>query len=82
MEKGCEIWYIWNLCRSCSLTVAAREVIKHKFDLMGLQQVRWDKGGTKRAGDSYGRGNENIQLGSGFFVHHRIVSTVKSVEFF
>ena len=52
---------------------------------MGVYEVRWNKGGTVRAGDynffSYGKGNEN-QLGIEFLVHHHsIVSAVKRVEF-
>ena len=50
---------------------------------MDVQEIRWDKGGTVRAGDynfSYGKGNENHQRGTGSFVQHRIVSAVERVK--
>jgi len=51
---------------------------------VSVQEVRWDKGGTLRAGDFnffYVKGKEIYQLGTGFFVHQRLVSAVKRVEF-
>jgi hypothetical protein len=51
---------------------------------VGVQEVRWDKAGTIRAEDYklfYGKGNDNHQLGTGFFVHQKIVPAVKKVEF-
>jgi hypothetical protein len=51
---------------------------------VGVQEVRWDKEGTVRAGEYiffYGKGQENHQLGRGFFVHQRIVSAIKRLEF-
>jgi hypothetical protein len=49
------------------------------LDLVGVQEVRWDKGETVRAGDCNfvcEKGNESIQSGTGVFVHHRTVSAV------
>jgi len=57
-------WNVRSLCRAGSLSAAARELARYKLDLVGLQEVTWDKGGTERAGDYnffYGRRNENHQ---------------------
>ena len=56
-----------SLYRAGSLKAAARELARYKLDSVGVQEVRWDKGDTVRAGDYnffYGKGNENDQLGT------------------
>jgi len=48
-----------GLCRADSLIAAARELARYKLDLVGVQEVRWDKGGTVRTGDySFSLGQE------------------------
>jgi hypothetical protein len=62
----------------------SRELARYKLDLVGVQEVRWEGGGTEPAGEYtlfYGNGNENHKLGTSFMVQKRIISAVKRVEF-
>ena len=53
-------WNVRSLNRAGSLKAAARDLARYKLNVVGVQGVRWDKGGTVRAGDYnffYGKGN-------------------------
>jgi hypothetical protein len=69
-----------SMYRAGSLRAVAEEISKHKLDLLGVQEVRWEGGGNEQAGEYtlfYGKGNENHELGTGFFVHKGIMSAIK-----
>ena len=57
--------------------------MRYKLDVVGVQEVRWDKRGTVRAGNcDFCTGKEMKIFNWGqVFLHRRIVSAVKRVEF-
>jgi hypothetical protein len=58
-----------SLYRVGSLMKAVKEVSKYKLDLVGAQEVKWDRGGTEPAGEYtffYAKENENHELDTVF----------------
>jgi hypothetical protein len=51
MGMKLSIWNVRSPYSAGSLTTAARELARCKLDLVGVEEVRWDKEGTTRAGD-------------------------------
>lgn len=44
-------WNVGNLYMAGSLITVSKELSKHKLDLVGVEEVRWHRGGTKPAGN-------------------------------
>jgi hypothetical protein len=69
MDMRFGTWNDRSLYRAGSVKTVSRELARYKLDLVGVQ-VRWEGGGTEPAGKNtffYGKGNENYELGTGFF---------------
>jgi hypothetical protein len=81
MRSG--FWNIRSTYRAGSLMNVLKELCKYKLDLVGMQEVRWECGGTKPAGEytlwkvewaSWSRYR--------FFVHKKFISAGKRVKFY
>jgi hypothetical protein len=44
-------WNFWSLHSAGAFKTVARNLGKYKLGLVGVQEVRWEKGGTERAED-------------------------------
>ena len=56
-------WNVRSLYRVGSAKAAARELERHKLNSVCAQEIRWDNGGTVRAGDYnffYGKETKTI----------------------
>jgi hypothetical protein len=62
----------------------SRKLFTYRLDLVGVPEVGWEGSGTVPAGEYtflYRKGYENDELGTVCFIHKRIMSAVKRVEF-
>jgi hypothetical protein len=77
-------WNVRSTYRAGSLRAVAEEISKYMLDFVQVQEVRWAGGGTEPVDEYtffYRKGNENHEIGTCSFVHKRIISAVKRVEF-
>jgi endonuclease/exonuclease/phosphatase family metal-dependent hydrolase len=77
-------WNIGRLYGSGTLTTVAREISMYKLDIVGVQEVMWDNGGTVTTVDYTfflcKKKRNETQLATGFLVRYRRVQAGKTVE--
>jgi exonuclease III len=48
MDMRFGTWNVRSMYRAGSLRVVAEEISEYKLDLVEVQEVRWDRGGTQQ----------------------------------
>jgi hypothetical protein len=68
MDMRFGLWNLRSLYSAGSLMTVSRELARYKLDLVGVQEVLWEGGGTKPVEKytfCHGKGNENHEFGTG-----------------
>jgi hypothetical protein len=69
------MWNVRSLYRAGFIMTVAKEISKYKLDLVGIQEVRWDRGGTEPAREYtffYRKGYEIMNYVQVFFLNINI----------
>jgi hypothetical protein len=62
-------WAVKSLYRVIFLMIVEKDVSEYKLDLLRVQEVRWNRGGTEPAGEYtffFGKGNDNSEIRRSF----------------
>ena len=84
-EKGRDFlpgpWNVSVLYSAVALKAASRELARYKFELVGLQEVRWKRGEPYEQGTviSSMKRNSKSSAGNMIFLHQTIPSAVKGI---
>jgi exonuclease III len=77
MDMRFRTWNVRSLFRAGSPNTVMTELARYKLDLVVVQEVRWEGGGTEPAEHTffYGKGNERHELVIVFFCAQENVSS-------
>jgi hypothetical protein len=84
MHKRFCTWYVKSQYKAGLLMTVWKEISKRKLDLLRIQEIRWKRVDTERVGKYtffYLKWNDNHELGSGYFIHKKIITEVKRIKF-
>jgi hypothetical protein len=84
MDMRFGMWNVSSLYRAGSLMTVSRELFRYSLDLVGVQNARWESSGMEPQAEYtlfMERGIRTTNWIQCLFVHKRIISAIKRVEF-